>query len=56
MKQKLENVKAMCDFVISCIKYNQNSIGRNISMSYSMKKNYETCNQKARYCIGNSEY
>lgn len=50
----------MCDLVISCIKYNQNSIGRNISMSYSMKKtkktNDETCNQKARYYIGNSEY
>lgn len=38
MKQKLKNVKAMYDLVISCIKYNQNSIGRNISTSYSMKK------------------
>lgn len=38
MKQKLKNVKAMYGLVISCIKYNQNSIGRNISTSYSMKK------------------
>lgn len=38
MKQKLKNVKAMYNLLMSCIKYNQNSIGRNISMSYSMKK------------------